>query len=320
MIINKLRETISDIEPHDQSRLVPVRPVYVAYRGSHAHGTYTPPSDPQAIDDVDILVCYIPELSRYFGLHDGSPGHGKQVQIGKWDAAIYEIRHYAYLLANANPDVLQSLWVKPEHRILVTPEGEELIKNRHLFTSKMAAKSFGGYAKGQMHRMTAFHDEGEGSCCAGVTHHTAPCTGAGAGLKKFVTGYMGAKRKALVQKYGYDTKNAAHLIRLIRMAKEFLKTGELQVDRSDLDADELRRIKAGEFNLETIKAQAEKEFAQLSQAELESTLPDRPDRVAIDKLLTEILCVAHDTVVVYTSAYVKGGRFKDPNFKAKNWE
>jgi len=35
-------------------------------------------------------------------------------------------------------------------------------------------------------------------------------------------GYLGDKRKQLVLKHGYDAKNAAHLIRLLRMGIEFL--------------------------------------------------------------------------------------------------
>lgn len=40
--------------------------------------------------------------------------------------------------------------------------------------------------------------------------------------KQHFSGYMGEKRKAMVRKYQYDVKNAAHLIRLLRMGAEFL--------------------------------------------------------------------------------------------------
>jgi len=52
---------------------------------------------------------------------------------------------------------------------------------------------------------------------------------------------MGAKRKSLVEKFGYDTKNAAHLILLLRMGIEFLSVGVLHVKRHD--AQELLEIK-----------------------------------------------------------------------------
>lgn len=302
--MNKLAETLSDLQPHEQARLIPPHPVYVAYRGSHAHGTYVPSSNPDSIDDVDVLACY------YFGLAEGAPNKGRQVQIGKWDSAAYELRHYVHLLTNCNPDVLQSLWVREEHRILVTPIAAELLRHRDLFTSKVAAKSFGGYARGQLHRMTAFHDSGEDVCCEGEHTHTPDChttleRGRGS-QKKFATGFMGAKRKALVQQHGYDTKNAAHLIRLIRMATEFLTTGVLNVWRED--ADYLKRVKAGAYSLHEVQLAAEIEFGRLKSAERGSSLPERPDREKINRLLVELMCIAKDSDVILTSQWVKQGR------------
>lgn len=44
---------------------------------------------------------------------------------------------------------------------------------------------------------------------------------------------MGQKRRELVRRVGYDAKNAAHLIRLLRMGIEFLTEGTLHVERAD---------------------------------------------------------------------------------------
>jgi len=51
------------------------------------------------------------------------------------------------------------------------------------------------------------------------------------------------KRRELVRRLGYDAKNAAHLIRLLRMGIEFLTEGTLHVER--VDAPELLDIKHG---------------------------------------------------------------------------
>jgi hypothetical protein len=56
-------------------------------------------------------------------------------------------------------------------------------------------------------------------------------------------GYMGKKRRELVMRVGYDSKNAAHLIRLLRMGIEFLTEGALHVERAD--GPELLEIKRG---------------------------------------------------------------------------
>ena len=64
------------------------------------------------------------------------------------------------------------------------------------------------------------------------------------------TGRMGAKRKELVEKFGYDTKNASHLIRLLKMGIEALTTGELLIERPDNNM--LLEIKRGEWKLERV--------------------------------------------------------------------
>src|SRR5207248_6155410 len=101
------------------------------------------------------------------------------------------------------------------------------------------------------------------------------------------SGYMGEKRKAMVRKYQYDVKNAAHLIRLLRMGIEFLETGQLQVFRTS-DADELKRIKRGEWTLDQVKEQAEHLFGRIEQARDQSPLHRRPEDTAANALLMEI--------------------------------
>jgi hypothetical protein len=100
-------------------------------------------------------------------------------------------------------------------------------------------------------------------------------------------GYMGDKRKGLVLQHGYDSKNAAHLIRLLRMAKEFMQTGELEVYRHD--AAELLEIKRGEWELSRIKEHASKLFEEVREARDKSTLPDGPDRDGAEALLIRLV-------------------------------
>lgn len=51
------------------------------------------------------------------------------------------------------------------------------------------------------------------------------------------------KRAELEAKFFYDTKHASHLVRLMRMCKEVLLTGKLNVDRTNIDKEELLAIK-----------------------------------------------------------------------------
>ncbi len=100
-------------------------------------------------------------------------------------------------------------------------------------------------------------------------------------------GWMGAKRKALVEKHGHDVKNSAHLIRLLRMGIEFLETGELRVRRPD--ADELVAIKRGEWPLEKTVREAEKLFAKAEEAYERSALPERPDAEKAEEICVSVV-------------------------------
>src|SRR5204863_1060008 len=101
-------------------------------------------------------------------------------------------------------------------------------------------------------------------------------------------GYMGEKRKAVVEKYGYDTKNAATLVRLLRQGIELLTTGELITYRVD-DRDFLLSIKTGQFTLSQVQEMADKEFKKLDAAYDNTKLPKENNRAIINALLVDIL-------------------------------
>ncbi len=238
----------------------------VAYRGSIAHGMYTSPKEPTSVDDKDIMAVCVPPVDYYFGVHAAFPGNllfptngTHEIKRDEWDIVVYETRKFISLLAQGNPNVLAMLWLRPNMYLKIEPQFKLLIENRQAFVGRHVYKSFTGYAYGQLHRMT----------------HRA------------YEGHMGTKRKAIVDKYGYDLKNAAHLIRLLRMGTEFLKDGELYVFRED--AQQLLEIKRGEWTLEQVKAEAERGFVVAEQAYLNSTLPKGPNLVKINELSVEII-------------------------------
>lgn len=278
-----------DLKPEEKARLIPGNPILVVHAGSVAHGTHVEP-EAGGIDDVDIIGVYIDTLERYLGLLDGAD-RGSHVQIGKWDCSSYELRHFVRLAMACNPNVICALWAEEQHHLVRLTAGSVLIRNRALFSSKLAYNTFSGYAGSQLARMIAYHQGGEVECCDGKEFHTETCglaksRGRGS-RKKFATGYMGAKRKALVEKFGFDCKNAAHLIRLLRMGHEFLTTGMLNVKRRD--AEELIEIKQGKWSMDRIMTEAMGLSDKMSYARDVSPLPERPNEEAIGTMLMEIL-------------------------------
>lgn len=247
---------LKGLSDEEVKQIVPDGTIFLGYRGSIAHGTYVPQDDPNSIDDKDLIGVAIGDLGVYFGL---SKFEQKEVKYKEWDSVVYEIRKMFRLLLKSNPNVLSTLFL-PEDKIIYKHEAwENVLKHRDYFISKQAYHSFSGYAKGQLHRMT------HGAC----------------------EGYMGEKRKKLVQEFGYDTKNASHLIRLLRMSIEFLTEGVLYVNRKD--SNELIDIKKGRWTLEAVKKEADVLFEQAREAYIHSKLPDKPYKDLAEDLLIKVI-------------------------------
>ena len=140
-----------------------------------------------------------------------------------------------------------------------TQASDLLCANKRIFSTLTLYESFVGFAKGQLYRM----------------EHQA------------FQSYMGNNRKKLVEKYGYDTKNALHLIRLMRMCVEFLDSGELIVERPD--ASELLEIKHGKYSLDEIKQMAEELFVKAEDAKRKSRLPEKTDSVFANSVCEKIV-------------------------------
>lgn len=230
--------------------------ICLCYRGSIAHGTYIPNSNPSSIDDKDIFGVAISTAEYFFGLKSFEQFERKQ---DYWDVLIYDFRKFVRLLTKANPNMMQVLWTPKHHFLKCDWQFERLRDNRHLFVSKTLYKAFCGYSYEQLHTME----------------------------NMAYKGYMGKKRKQLVDKFGYDCKNAQHLIRLLRQGIEFLKTGELIVERPDRN--ELIQIKMGQWSIEKVKREASALFKIMEEVYNETKLPDKPDMEAIDKLTQDIL-------------------------------
>lgn len=90
-------------------------------------------------------------------------------------------------------------------------------------------------------------------------------------------------RAALERAFGYDSKHAMHLVRLMRMGLEALRTGELQVRRPD--AAELLAIRDGAMSFDELMAYVEQLRGELEAAAAQSDLPEEVDAGAVDALL-----------------------------------
>lgn len=242
----------------DLLKMFPENTILAGYIGSISHNTFIPHNVPNSLDDVDLMGVFMPPAKSYLGL--AGPKEVVTKFIDEYDIVCYEFKKMVRMLAKFNPNAICMLWLKDDHYLKKTVYGNALLNNRDLFSSKRAYSAYVGYAHGQL---------------------------IGTNKSQF-NGYMGSKRKALVEKFGYDTKMASHSIRLLRMGTEFLDTGILNVYREQ-DAEELVAIKTGKWTLEEVKAEADRLFEAANASVNKSFLPDEPDVEAINKLVEEVV-------------------------------
>lgn len=97
------------------------------------------------------------------------------------------------------------------------------------------------------------------------------------------------KRADLEAKFGMDTKHLMHLVRLFRMGVECLEQGTLHVDRTHIDAEELKEIREGAWTFDQAEQYAKDQDIVLTELYKTSTLQKSPDREKISQLCTDIV-------------------------------
>jgi hypothetical protein len=291
----------------------PLQPhlVVLGLMGSHSHGTYLPPEEPNAVDDIDLMGFVVPPTEFHLGLPRWQHW---TLQVDELDVVLYSLEKAFRLLLKSNPNIVGLLWLRDDEYLYRHPGFDLLRSQRDIFSSQEAARAFAGYAADQLKRMEAFDLErmAEYESLTALIRAKGPV---GEVLeadtlklkhlslawrleletlnrfrkihREHFSGYMGEKRKAMVRKYQYDVKNAAHLIRLLRMGAEFIQTGTLQVFRTT-DADELKVIKRGGWTLDQVKAEAQRLFDDVEHARARSPLKEAPDADAANTLLIQM--------------------------------
>lgn len=118
--------------------------IYLCIHGSKAYNCHIESSD----DDYK-GVTTLPKNYLYSSILNFEQAELKDPNP---DTVIFSILKYFNLASSANPNILETLFVKPEHQLYVHPLMEKIIDNRNAFLSKKVRFSFGGFAYSQMKR------------------------------------------------------------------------------------------------------------------------------------------------------------------------
>ena len=138
--------------------------------------------------------------------------------------------------------------------MLRTKAACELVDNADRFVSKLAADRFLGYLNSQRRAMT-----GESSA------HT--------------------NRPELVAVHGFDTKFAAHALRLGIQGVGLLTLGRINLPMLDQHRAHLRAVRRGEVALDNVLADIADYEGRITDLKTSANVPDQPDRAWVDDWL-----------------------------------
>jgi len=116
--------------------------IFETVHGSTAYGLAREGSD------IDLKGIVVGPRSWYLG-----PTAGPEQLTLSADHVRYELRRFVRLALDGNPNVIELLWTRPEHHLILTPLAERLLAERDRFLSRRVADRFGGYAIAQVKRI-----------------------------------------------------------------------------------------------------------------------------------------------------------------------
>ena len=190
-------------------------------------------------------------------------GRKNRSGAGDLDEIVYSLRKWMRLAMNGNPTVLMPLFAPGDKIVSITTQGSELrdIMPEYIL-SRLAGARFAGYLRAQ--RKSLLSREGKG---------------------RDVT------RPELVAAFGFDTKYAAHMVRLGYQGIELLSTGKITLPMPEKDRRTVVNIREGGYTLQRCVALAERledEITGLAHPESgTSDLPFEPDYAKINEWLTD---------------------------------
>jgi uncharacterized protein len=227
--------------------------IHLFVGGSELHGAKV-----HGTDDLDIYGLYIEPPEMVLGLDSlphfvwSTAGNDRRNGPNDIDITLYSLKKWTSLACKGNPAALHFLFAKG---VLRNAIWADVVRNKRVFLARTFVKPFVGFADDQLKRMTGRKGRG----------------------KK-------GQRPEIEEKYGYDVKAAMHTLRLLYECKELLSESTITLPRPERDF--LIRVRTGKYLMEKVIAMAQKLFAECEEGARTSPLPERVDRAAISRLLT----------------------------------
>lgn len=220
-------------------------------------------------DDLDLMGICVEPPEYVVGLRgfeqwisrtkaNGEPQpEGSRSGPGDTDLVVYSARKWCRLALSGNPTVLLPLFVSKEETQVLAHAGQTLRDMAPAFASRRAGRAFLGYMTQQRERLT-----GE----RGGKHTNRP---------------------ELIERYGFDSKYAYHMLRLGMQGIEYLQTGRITLPMPENERTWLLEVRQGQETLEYVLEAAAAYEAAMKGLLTTSPLPEHPDEEAVERWLLE---------------------------------
>jgi predicted nucleotidyltransferase len=233
--------------------------------GSQTHGISTESSDR---DEMGVCIepqAYVIGLRKFeqYMYRDAAERTGRfdaPSEPGDLDLTIYSLRKYTSLILNSNPSMLELLYITDPAAIITRTSCGEHIQSigREYVVSKEAGPKYLGYMEAQRRAMKSYDGKG-----------------------RDVT------RPHLMEKYGFDTKYAGHMIRLGMQGIELMTTGAIKLPMAEHEAATVRDIRNGKWGMQSVLDFAQDLELKLKDAIDNTSLREHPDKEAVNDWLID---------------------------------
>lgn len=233
---------------------MPTTQILEAVVGSTLFGTQSKYS----ASDTDLLGVTIERIDEAMGFSTKdtwtytTKKEGERSKDGDVDSTVYGLKKFLSLALKNNPTIISALFIPDKFIKYKTSEWDELVDLTDSIVCKRAYFPFSGYMRQQYERLI-----GE-------------------------RGQKNVTRPELVEKFGYDTKYAGHVIRLGYQGIELLKTGKITLPMPKKERQTVINIRNGQYFLDKIDAMIKDIEKELYEAYIDSKLPEEPDSKKVE--------------------------------------
>lgn len=231
--------------------------------GSVVHGISTESSDR---DEVGVCIPppdYVLGLRSFeqYQYRDAAERTGKfdaPSGPGDLDLTVYSLQKFVRLALNGNPSMIELLFTPQKDVLYDWALGRDLMQLYPKIVSMEAAPRYLGYLMAQRKSMMSFNGKG-----------------------RDVT------RPQLMEKYGFDTKYAGHMVRLGMQGCELLSSGCITLPMRSAQASIILGIRTGVYSLDWCLRMAESLEEHIKDLTHANLIPEHPDRTTMDEWLKD---------------------------------